>query len=63
MTSTAGPPRSRLRALSCRDILTVGLPVALVIGLAFAFASRREARSADVVRAGATGVASRPWQN
>ncbi|HXI56263.1 MAG TPA: TAXI family TRAP transporter solute-binding subunit [Polyangia bacterium] len=40
MTSPAGPPRSRLRALSWRDILTVGLPVALVIGVAFAFAGR-----------------------
>src|SRR5262249_53302984 len=39
--SDAVKPRGRLRSISWRDVLTVGLPVALVIVAAFAFASKR----------------------
>jgi hypothetical protein len=38
--SDAGKPRSRLRAISWRDVLTVGVPVALVVAAAFAFAAK-----------------------
>jgi TRAP transporter TAXI family solute receptor len=38
--SEAIKPRGRLRSISWRDVLTVGLPVALVIVAAFAFAAR-----------------------
>ena len=38
--SEATKPRGRLRSISWRDVLTVGLPVALVIVAAFAFAAK-----------------------
>ena len=40
MNHTAGKSRRRLRSISWRDILTVGLPAAVVIGVALAFAGK-----------------------